>query len=431
MDGPTVAGTRSTACSRSLRTLRSNVLWALAGNGVYAACQWGMLLALAKLSTPELVGRFALALAITAPVFMFANLQLRTVQATDAAEDFPFRAYLDLRVITTLLAMVVVCALAISRERAEFWVLLGVGLAKAVESVSDIYYGRFQHQERLERLGRSQIAKGLVSVIVFGLVIRETGNLAFASFALAGAWAVVLIAYDVRPIPFVSARTAPEPVRRSPSRHQLPQLIRLSLPLGIVMVLISLNTNIPRYLLERYAGERDLGVFAAMAYLMVAGSTVVTALAQAVSPRLARLFAHGDRRAYRDLVLKLVGFSVVGGVAAMVIAGVFGGRLLTVLYTEEYAGQASVLVWITLAQTLLTVGSFLGVGITSARRFAIQAPLFLAVVATTTVASVVLIPRYGLEGAAYAVVISAVVQVAGSVVLFQRTLLPGHIEGRT
>ena len=63
------------------RSLRLNASWTFGGNLVYAACQWGMLVALAKFGSPELVGRFALALAVTAPVYMLTNLQLRAVEA--------------------------------------------------------------------------------------------------------------------------------------------------------------------------------------------------------------------------------------------------------------------------------------------------------------------------------------------------------------
>ncbi|MGI8856402.1 MAG: hypothetical protein ACR2JW_11675, partial [Thermomicrobiales bacterium] len=52
------------------RSLRANFSWTFVGNVVYAACQWGMLVVLAKLGSPEVVGQFALGLAITAPVIM-------------------------------------------------------------------------------------------------------------------------------------------------------------------------------------------------------------------------------------------------------------------------------------------------------------------------------------------------------------------------
>src|SRR6266568_5527229 len=44
-------------------SLRTNFAWTLAGNAVYAVCQWGMLVSIAKLGSPAMVGQFALGLA--------------------------------------------------------------------------------------------------------------------------------------------------------------------------------------------------------------------------------------------------------------------------------------------------------------------------------------------------------------------------------
>ena len=65
-------------------SLRSNFAWILTGNVVYAACQWGAIVALAKLGSSFMIGQFSLGLAIATPVLMFTNLHLRAVQATDA-----------------------------------------------------------------------------------------------------------------------------------------------------------------------------------------------------------------------------------------------------------------------------------------------------------------------------------------------------------
>jgi len=71
-------------------SLRANFSWTFVGNVVYAGCQWGMLVVLAKLGSPETVGLFALGLAVTAPVIQFVNLQLRGAQVTDAAHEYQF-----------------------------------------------------------------------------------------------------------------------------------------------------------------------------------------------------------------------------------------------------------------------------------------------------------------------------------------------------
>lgn len=88
-------------------TLRRNFSWTFVSNVVYAACQWGMLVVIAKLGSPEMVGQFTLGLAVTAPVMLFTSLHLRAVQATDAKQQYIFGDYLGLRLISTGLALAI------------------------------------------------------------------------------------------------------------------------------------------------------------------------------------------------------------------------------------------------------------------------------------------------------------------------------------
>src|ERR1051325_11414947 len=86
----------------------SCVQWTVVGSVVYSACQWAILIVLAKLGSPEAVGQFALGLAVTAPVMLFANLQLSALHATAATREYRFGHYLALRLVTTGLALVVI-----------------------------------------------------------------------------------------------------------------------------------------------------------------------------------------------------------------------------------------------------------------------------------------------------------------------------------
>jgi O-antigen/teichoic acid export membrane protein len=398
--------------------LRVNLLWTLTGNVVYAASQWGMLILLAKLSGPETVGQFALGLAITAPVFMLTNLQLRAVQATDARRDFLPGDYLALRLIMTTVAGVAVALLALGGgfRPATALVVMAVALAKAIESVSDVLYGLLQQHERMDRIAISMILKGVLSMMALGLAIALCSRTALAVLVLAASWAAVLFAYDLPQSAALLRERCPGAGLPRPrwSRPHLLRLTWLALPLGIVMMLISLSASVPRYFVETALGERALGVFSAMAYLMVVGNTVVFALGQAASPRLARYFATGQLAAFRALLRRLMGLALAGGCAAVVLARGWGEWLLQTLYTAEYARRTDVFVWLTIAMALGAVGSFLGYGMTSARSFRVQAPLFALVVLATTTASALLVPRHGLLGAALATTLGQAVQVVGS-----------------
>jgi O-antigen/teichoic acid export membrane protein len=126
--------------------------------------------------------------------------------------------------------------------------------------------------------------------------------------------------------------------------------------------------------------------------------------------------------AFRSLLAKLIGFALIfGGVG--ITGALIGGRfVMTAAFGSEYAASGDVLLWMMVAATVSYVASFLGYAITAARRFAIQAPLFIVVAVVTAIASIVLVPRYGAVGAALAMLISAIAQLAGSVAILSRAL---------
>lgn len=406
-------------------SLRWNFAWTLTGNVIYGACQWGMLVALAKLGSPQMVGQYALGLAIGGPVMMLANLSLRAVQVTDARNEYGFGFYLALRLVTTAAALAAIGAIAVAagyRWETALVVFL-VGLAKSVESVSDILYGLFQKFERLDRIAIAMMLRGLGSLVSFALALWVTGRLAWSVAVLAGWWAVVLLTYEYRTGVILLRSYAGPEERFAPSWEwrRLARLARLSLPLGVVMVLVSLNINIPRYFVEHYLGEAALGYFAALGYVMVAGYTVMGALGQSASPRLARYHV-SDRPAYTRLLAKMVLLALAVGGAGILIAALWGRPLLTLLYRRDYAQYADVFVWIMVAAAIFYVASMFGYSMTSARIFRAQVPLFATSCLSIALTCALLVKSYGLLGGATALVVGASVSAigGGSILFFRR-----------
>ena len=148
--------------------LRVNVLWSLAGNAVYAGCQLGILVVLAKLGTHEMIGQFALGLAIASPVMICAGLSsLRIVQATDARADHRFQDYLALRILTTIAGLATVAGILYFTNYPPITarVVLMVAVAKAIENLSDVFGGLLQHHERMDLLALSATLRGTLSLL--------------------------------------------------------------------------------------------------------------------------------------------------------------------------------------------------------------------------------------------------------------------------
>ncbi|GAB4425817.1 MAG: hypothetical protein Kow00106_22280 [Anaerolineae bacterium] len=423
-------------------SLRANFSWTLIGNVVYAACQWGMLVVLAKLGTPETVGQFALALAVTAPVILLTDLQLRVLQATDARREFLFGDYLGLRMVMVVVGLALIAGIvAISGYRRETGlVIFIVGVAKTFETISTTFYGLLQQRERMDRMAKAMILRGILSLIALGAGVYLTGDLIWGVVGLATVWLLILVCYDVPSGALILrlASAAPqgnaateagvaETLRPRWDVRTLARLAWLALPMGMVIMLMSLTTNIPRYFLERQWGELELGIFAAMAYLMVAGMTVVSALGRAASPRLAVYYAARQSAEFCRLLFKLTGIGVLLGVAGVLIAVVAGREILVLFYQPEYGERADVLVLISVASGLEYATSFVGYGITAARYFRSQAVLFAVLAAATVLISFALIPTRGLQGAGEALIIAGVFRLLGSLAILAHAL---HELGR-
>jgi O-antigen/teichoic acid export membrane protein len=271
-----------------------------------------------------------------------------------------------------------------------------------------------------------------LSLLLLGIGVSLTGSVVGGAIGLAIAWGLVLFGWEIRNgrlilknssqgregedllVADAEPANSQNPLYPRWERKTLGKLVWLALPLGFVMMLISLNTNIPRYFIERYLGERELGIFAAMSYLMVVGQMVVSALAESASPRLAKYYAAGNSTAFGTLMLKLVGVGLMLGAGGVFVAVVAGRPILTLLYKPEYADRADLFLWLMVAAGILYVAAFLGYGITAARYFRVQMPLFVLVTGSSAFACFWLIPTQGVLGAAIALIVGAIVQVVFS-----------------
>lgn len=395
-------------------SLGSNFKWTVVGNTIFAMCQWGMLITLSKLRSPAVVGQFALGLAISTPVIIFTNLHLRAIQATDSRDEHSFGEYLALRLCNSLLGFIVICVAALlGHYRTDTTlVIMMVGGVKAIESISDIYFGLMQKHEHLKLIALSLIIKGPLYVLALGVWLYTTGSLLAGLTAVGLVSVLMLVTFDAPNAGRLLRDLDKVPSVKSFQIHfhwrGVCALAKQTLPLGLVAIFVSLNANVPRYFLAYYHGETALGYFAVVAYLPVAGMVVIDALGQASMPRLSRYFA-GDRAGYRRLLGRLTAVAAGMGVVGFLSSIFFARPILGLLYQADYAQKSELLVWIMVAGGMIYVCSIIGVGLTAARHLVHQVPVLAAVLSSSIIAGALLIPPYGEFGAAGALLVSGAV----------------------
>jgi O-antigen/teichoic acid export membrane protein len=306
--------------------------------------------------------------------------------------------------------------------------------SKAVESLSDVAYGCFQQHERMDFQAISMIVKGLLALGAMAAGVALTGDVLWGVLGMGAVWVVLVVAFDLRFTRRLvvaairnSGQDAATPAGKSDAKRARleppgteggsrsgfgPQwrwgtqwrLICMAGPLGVAAALSSLQPNIPRYFIEHRFGLAELGVYSALAYLMVAGGTVVGALGQSAGPRLAHYYADRQWASFRRLLVGVFGVFACIGIGGILVAWLFGYPVLVVLYRQEYARHQDVLLWIAVAAAVNYAYVFWGTVLSAMRRFAVKLPLQLLAVVAVLVASYFLVGDFGLKGAAWALV---------------------------
>lgn len=381
--------------------LRKKLSWSILGNITFAFSQWLIVTLIARIGTAEDLGMYSLALAITAPIFMFFNFQLRTVLATDSDDEYTFPQYFGGRIIHLSFSYIIIgiVALIYSNDTKLQIIILIMGLAKVFESLSDICMGMFQKKSRIDLIGKSQFFRGIFTAPVVGLLYFFTHNIILSICGLLIVMVYRFIFYDLKnlkkyidivPTFGKSAFT----------------IMKFAFPLGLTTLIGSLNTNIPRYFLDYFSSVEYVGIFSAIYYILTAGNLVITPITLLAAPRIANAYNSKSNKKFLLINVQLIIVSIAAFIIIIIPILLFGEYILAILYGAEYAEYKDSFIIISFAFIFNFIIAFLNLSVIAARKIKIQPIINLLTTTITIVLGFYLIKNYNVYGAAWTVLIS-------------------------
>lgn len=405
-------------------SLRAGIAWTGLGNVVYLASQYVMLMVIAKLGDAERVGQFSLAFAITAPVFIFSQMNLRQLQVTDVKNEYSNSDYFWLRILSTGLAMLIVAAITTfsGYSSSMMWLILIVGFAKAVESISDIALGQMQRHERMDLAAFSLLTKGILSCVALSALMWKTRDLHYSVFGMAGIWLLTLVFYD---LPIQSRLSCADTKSGKFCLESIGKLLFLAFPLAAAAGLGSLSTNLPRYFLEHYHGGSAVAHFSVAAAPLMMLLLINGSVGQATLVRASSYFQADQFGAFKRLTLKITVLQLLMGIIFIGGSVAAGERLVAILFTPEYASSAKVTTIMAIGVTLGSFGVFGATVIYATRRPYLQLILILATLLLQIPTCWYLVSTYGIIGASWAdclkyVIATSVLAIIGTLVCYTK-----------
>jgi len=386
-------------------SLLNKAKWLLSGNILFAFSQWVMLIMFSHFSSPMQLGYYSYALAITAPIFMLSNLQLRPLVVADLnlEKKFSFSEYLSLRLVTIILAIVISLFFIDWENNLALSIVLVVVLIKASESVSDIIYAYYNANKKTKFISRSLTFKSVLVILLSFCVLYITHNIVYSLTATLIGYLFVLGLLDIRQninhlreINFFDKK--------------LKKIMQIGLPLGVAVMLVSLQTNIPRYFLEHYSNVELVGVYTILYYFIVIGGIVINSVCQYLSPSFSEFYRDLKINDLKKIIKNAFFIALSLGVVGLVISLFLNNFIIKIVYGSDYLAYAYLLPYIMIAGIFTYLSVVNGYLLTSLKLLKIQMPIFLILVCLTIIYSYLLIPIYGLTGAVYTTILSAASQ---------------------
>lgn len=398
-------------------SLRRNVLWMFIGNSTYAFMQWVQLSLITKFCSIQILGSYTLALAITAPIFLFLGFQLRALLVTDSNREWTFSSYFILRAIMMFIALSIVITYSLI-SKSGFTVLLLVAILKMIEGFAEIFNSQQQLCEKMNKVAISLILKGISATIALfiGLYIYDSITIGL-TFAII--FNIIILFFN----DYLNCKKLlGNKVIIKIHNLRLKALFVKALPLGFVMCIISLNTNVSKYIVEYFLGTETQGVYSTLAYCLVFGNFVNSAIGQSFTPRMSRFYAESMKSKFLNLSKKFI-FINLGLGFLLYWGAVIGGKLfLRIMFSEEISQYYDLFSLIMLSGIFLYTASALGYTLTSMRIFKIQPFINGTVFIVNSISCYFLINRYGIYGVVYSSIIAFSIQSLFTIYIIKKNI---------
>jgi len=406
--------------------LKRNISWLLLGTSVFAFFQWLYLISIARVLGPEAAGSYALCQSLIYPIFALCNLQIRRLIITDLSERISIPSYVFFAILSSTVAgaLAITVFLASGDRDLELILLFHVlAAAKGVEALFDVSYGYQQRIERMPPVAVSLLLRNTPAFPVFLILLLAGMKLWHAAIAIPATWILTLLAFDARRVRLnVSQEHFRPNANWTPIKDSF-QIAHTGVPLGLVIFFNQLHVSVPRLALDWKADLTTLGIFAPIASLITVGALLSSAANNAALPRLTRYHRSSNVGGFVLLTQKLVALAAMLGATALTVGTIFAESIIDFLLGTVPVGADSVLAVVMVAGMLWYMSAATGTALTATRAFSLQLGVAVITVITTTVISLLLVPKWGALGAASGLAGGALVKfVVQSLLIWRKTL---------
>jgi len=252
----------------------------------------------------------------------------------------------------------ILISLSVFNTIETFSISLLIFLLYGIDAIVEIFNARLHFVQNLYQVSISTILRGVASIcgVTFGVLLFDSLIIGLVFSLLFKT--IFFLMYD-----YPLFKKDNYVLKLKLKRITL--VLKKALPLGIGLLIASLNVNVSKYFIEIKFGTDIQGIYSTISYIIVLGTMFVGTFGQIVLPKIAIFYLEGQIKKYRILNFKYILFTLVVGICIFCFSYILGNEFLAFFFSEKIATYSSWLLWIMGSAIPIYLSSAMGYSLTA------------------------------------------------------------------
>ncbi|EGQ3947972.1 oligosaccharide flippase family protein, partial [Staphylococcus pseudintermedius] len=314
----------------------TNIMYTFVGNATLAFIKWLILILIVRLTTPNEVGSYTFAVAVSTPIMMFANMRLRLRYVVE--DQWSYKSVKLTRELLNAVAFMVVLIIATIIYPQYFTYIILISIIKILDLESEFYYALLHKVQNFRRIGLLQIGKSINVILFFAISLLISKSVVVALVFQLVSQLLWLVLFELKAKKNIVQSTQPI------NQNKIKALIIIGLPLGVVQLVNAYNILIPRYAIEKFLNVSLVGIFASVSYLLTIIDLFMNAISQNIIIRIKDSFNNKRYGELEQYIFKKVPiYSAFIGLMIIIPVYFFKDAIVFIVYGQSYINYSDIL----------------------------------------------------------------------------------------
>jgi O-antigen/teichoic acid export membrane protein len=324
-----------------------NFIWNLIGLSAYSIVSLIMLIITSRINTIDEAGIVSYSFSIATLFFYFALFYNRVYQITNMSDD-EYGEYLGTRITTTILSILLMFGFAVFSgfDHYKIIIMMLFMLFRAIDAISDCFYGYFQSKEKLYQAGISYTIKSTLGILVFLIIDLMTKNLAFSIVGLIGINLAIFFLYDL----ICFKKDTNKKLAKIRCKCSL-NILKHSLPVFIFSFISIFLANAQKYIITYSGSNTEQAIFGIIVMPATMLSLVSGYLANPFMNKMKILAKAKKYQQFKKVLKSIIIALICISVPVILIGKYLGIPFLELIYGIDLNGYDTSLVVILIAST--------------------------------------------------------------------------------